>query len=161
MEDYKYKGEPLTEKIARYILLKNYAGKGPVSLDALRKEVNNYHLSQGGKETEYRHQEPVQLALTRMKNNEELANNPKPATWEVYSKEDELRMNIEVVKSELQKGENTLGAGHELQHRGAVLDFEAQVRILLGKLKGNFHEAIRSIEEEEIQEQVAILNEQF
>ena len=119
MGDYKYKGEPLNEKIARYILLKNYAGKEPVSLNVLRKEVNNYHLSQGGKETEYTHQEPVQLALTRMKNKERLANNPDTAMWEVYSKESK------------QPNDKTSKDG-DLKERNTMEDYENKGKSLTG-----------------------------
>ena len=63
-------------------------------------------------------------------------------------KQSELR--IQVVKDALKNVEDTLGVGSELQHRDAVLEFEAQIRILLGDLKGDFHDAIKPITEEDI-----------
>ena len=81
--DYPYVGKPLTSKIARYILLKQFAGRGPIPLQNLRREVNNFHLNQGGKETEYIHHTPVGLELTSMKK-DGLANNPERGMWEIY-----------------------------------------------------------------------------
>ena len=62
----------------------------------------------------------------------------------------QIHSSIHDVKAALERVEDTLGAGYELQHRGAVLDFEAQIRILLGDLKDNFHDAIKPITEEDI-----------
>lgn len=81
--DYPYVGKPLTSKIARYILLKRFAGRGPIPLRYLRTEVDNFHRSQGGKETEYIHHTPVGLELTYMKK-DGLANNPERGMWEIY-----------------------------------------------------------------------------
>ena len=81
--DYPYVGKPLTSKIARYILLKQFAGRGPIPLQYLRGEVDNFHRSQGGKETEYIHHTPVGLELTYMKK-DGLANNPERGMWEIY-----------------------------------------------------------------------------
>ena len=81
--DYPYVGKPLTSKIARYILLKRFAGRGPIPLRYLRAEVDNFHRSQGGKETEYIHHTPVGLELTYMKK-DGLANNPERGMWEIY-----------------------------------------------------------------------------
>lgn len=81
--DYPYVGKPLTSKIARFILLKQFAGRGPIPLQYLRDEVDNFHRSQGGKETEYIHHTPVGLELTYMKK-DGLANNPERGMWEIY-----------------------------------------------------------------------------
>ena len=86
--DYPYVGKPLTSKIARYILLKQFAGRGPIPLQYLRGEVDNFHQSQGGKETEYIHHTPVGLELTYMKK-DGLANNPERGMWEIYPERSE------------------------------------------------------------------------
>ena len=74
---------------------------------------------------------------------------------------DELRSNIQAVEVTLQQVEDTLDTGAELKHREAVLDFEAETRILLGRLKASFHDAIRPITEEDINTCMAEIEENY
>ena len=69
--------------------------------------------------------------------------------------------NIRAVKEALQRVEDTLDTGFELKHRKAVLDFEAEIRILLGKLKADFHDAIKPITEEDIDERIEEIKASF
>ena len=74
---------------------------------------------------------------------------------------DELRSNLQAVKVALRQVEDTLDTGFELKHREAVLDFEAETRILLGRLKANFHDAIKPITEEDIKTCMAEIEENY
>ena len=74
---------------------------------------------------------------------------------------DELRKNIQDVEVALEQVGDTLDTGFELKHREAVLYFEAEIRILLGRLKASFHDAIKPITEEDINTCMAEIEENY
>ena len=83
-KNYKYAGKPLTEKIARELIVEIFSGKTGVQKKKIKQDVDETHTSRGGSlSTNEMH--PVSAALSVMKN-QGLANNPTRGQWSILSK---------------------------------------------------------------------------
>ena len=79
---YKYAGKPLTEKIARELVIEIFSGKTGVRKKEIKQVVDETHTSRGGSlSTNEGH--PVSSVLSIMKK-QGLANNPVRGEWSIF-----------------------------------------------------------------------------
>lgn len=96
--EYKYKGKPLNLPIARYIIETHFAGKTKKRIDLIR-EVDAYHLENGGLTTEYKRQHPVGLALSDLKK-KGLVRSLSLGTWYIKSQTSETSQSSSDTKND-------------------------------------------------------------
>ena len=85
-QSYKYAGKPLTERIARELVIEIFAGETGVEKKQIKQAVDETHTSRGGiPSTNEMH--PVSSALNIMKK-QGLANNPIRGMWSILSNPD-------------------------------------------------------------------------
>lgn len=65
--EYKYAGRSLTTKMAKELITQRFAGHPPIEFKELRKQVDELHRDNGGKEYAGRTHHPVRSALTQLR----------------------------------------------------------------------------------------------
>ena len=82
-KNYEYVGKPLTEKIARELIIEIFSGKTGIQKQEIRRVVDETHTKRGGSlSTNEMH--PVSGVLSVMKK-QGLANNPTRGKWSILS----------------------------------------------------------------------------
>ena len=85
-KSYKHAGKPLTQGIARELVIEIFSGKTGIQKKQIKQAVDETHTSRGGNlSTNEVH--PVSTALSIMKK-EGFANNPTRGMWSILSKPD-------------------------------------------------------------------------
>ncbi len=83
---YKHAGKPLTEKIARELIIELFSGETGVQKKEIKQVVDETHTKRGGNlSTNEMH--PVSSALNILKK-QGLANNPTRGKWSIFSNPD-------------------------------------------------------------------------
>ena len=81
-KNYKYAGRPLTERIARELIIEIFSGKTGIKKKEIKQAVDDTHTSRGGMlSTNEVH--PVSSVLSVMKK-QGLANNPTRGEWSIF-----------------------------------------------------------------------------
>ncbi len=83
-ENYKYAGVPLTEKIARELVIEIFSGETDIRKQEIKQAVDETHTSRGGS-LSANEMHPVSVALSILKK-QGLANNPTRGKWSIFSK---------------------------------------------------------------------------
>ena len=85
-KNYKHAGKPLTEKIARELVMEIFSGETDIQKKEIKQAVDETHTKRGGSlSTNEMH--PVSVALSMMKK-QGLANNPTRGKWSIFSDPD-------------------------------------------------------------------------
>ena len=103
-KNYKYAGKPLTERIAREIVIEIFSGKTGIEKKEIKRVVDETHTARGGiLSTNEMH--PVSSTLNTLKK-QGLADNPTRGAWSIFS-------HPEVSSKELLDSDaiRTLGSG--------------------------------------------------
>ena len=86
VQSYKYAGKPLTEKIARELVIEIFSGETNVEKKEIKQTVDETHTSRGGSlSTNEMH--PVSNALSHLKK-QGLASNSTRGKWSIFSNPD-------------------------------------------------------------------------
>ncbi len=81
-DNYKHAGKPLTERIARELVIEIFSGETGIKKKEIKQVVDDTHASRGGiLSTNEMH--PVSSALSTMKK-QGLANNPIRGEWSIF-----------------------------------------------------------------------------
>ena len=82
-KNYKYAGKPLTERIAREIVIEIFSGKTGIEKKEIKRVVDETHTARGGiLSTNEMH--PVSSTLNTLKK-QGLADNPTRGAWSIFS----------------------------------------------------------------------------
>ena len=82
-KNYKYAGRPLTEKIARELVIEIFSGNTGIKKREIKRAVDEAHTSRGGRlSTNEVH--PVSGVLSVMKK-QGIANNPTRGEWSIFN----------------------------------------------------------------------------
>ena len=107
LDTYEHEGKPLDIPITRHIIKKHFWGQ-TLQINDLKKQVDRFHKSRGGLETNARSHHPVVNVLRQLKNKEQ-ANNPPELGHGVW------QIGLETVSSSPDANESdapkTIGTG--------------------------------------------------
>ena len=106
--NHKHVGKPLTERIARELIIEIFSGKTEIKKKEIKRVVDETHTQWGGHlSTNEVH--PVSSALSTLKK-QRLADNPTRGVWSIFPSPDvapKVPFNLEAVRT-LGKGKNAV-----------------------------------------------------
>ena len=118
---YKFKGYPLTKRIAKRLICELYAGKGPHLIGEIRETVRRHHEVHGGSQAKGNLSTLISKAVTDLRDAGQ-ANSETPGYWEIYT------------DSEVDNGEDihyrkTIGSGNSSVYLYYFPVFRKQAKI--------------------------------